>query len=151
MKDKTYSPGMESHPIFIKFLEANGLRRVGVDFRLQTGIYEFIELSDSKPAKFNGIELTTAYAGFSDGYCGNPQKNGGPFGSLKPKKEEDGYTKTEILLVNEQSVLDLFESEEKLREAKLLKEVCEGALNTTRNKLYSQQYQLGRQANNLNE
>jgi len=140
----------ESDPVFIKFLEANGLIRTGIDFGLKTGIYESERQPKNEPYRFTGIELTTAYAGFSDGYCGNPPKNSEPFG--RPKRKRNGEdTEIETLLANEKSITALLGPKPELRGEGVTEEVCQGALNVTRYKIYAQQYLLGRRANHLNE
>jgi len=143
METQIYTQKIESHPVFAEFLKSNRLSFVCLDFQQRTGVYAIA----GSGKRFTGIELMTAFAGFSKGYLNCKKYNKHGEVSI-PKKQDKTSAELETLLLNEISILELIKSK---RDIGVSEEICLGALNSTREAICKQQYLFGTMANTLNE
>lgn len=156
--NKSFNPLSESHKCFEKFLDANKLKLTGVDFVSKSGLYQFSESAEL--GEFTKEDFRTAYGAFIDGYFRHANKFEGAFGQLKKEKDYIPCTDLGTLVQRESSIRNMLDTsdpslqglkDQSMKTAGVTREQMQEALKISQMDLYIQEYQLGRNANTLNE
>lgn len=96
-----YTLALETSEMFLEFMIANNIQRIGTDFRNKSGQYGFKENPDIP--EFNVHDFETAMGAFADGYNRKPRRR--PFAHSSAQMEIVNTAKDLEVMIDTERVL----------------------------------------------